>query len=81
MSPDCQVTCPICNKDLQPFHIKDQLIRGLHDKTLQTDILAKASHLVELADVIKHAEAYESAQRDQSTLHQSNESTIARTSI
>ena len=65
----------------QPLHIKDELICGLYDETLQTDILAKASHLIKLEDVIKHAEAYESAQRDQSTLHKSNESTIARTSI
>ena len=65
VSPDCEFTCPGCHKDLQPFHIKDQLIRGLHDETLQTDILAKASHLLKLEDVIKHAQAYESAQRDQ----------------
>ena len=65
----------------QPLHIKDELICGLYDETLQTDIIAKASHLIKLEDVIKHAEAYESAQRDQSTLHKSNESTIARTSI
>ena len=68
------------NLDLQPFHIKDQLICGLHDETLQTDILAKTSHLIELEDAIKHAEAYESAQRDKSTLHHSNESTIAQSS-
>ena len=81
VSPNSEFTCHGCNKDLEPFHIKDQLICGLYDETLQTDILAKASHLTKLEDVIKHAEAYESAQHDQSTLQKSNESTTARTSI
>ena len=40
---DCEFTCPNCNTDLQPNHIKDQFIRGLHNDVLQTDILAKAS--------------------------------------
>ena len=28
VSPDCEFICPGCNKDLQPLHIKDQLICG-----------------------------------------------------
>ena len=30
VSPDCEFICPGCSKDLQPFHIKDQLICGLY---------------------------------------------------
>ena len=67
-SPDCEFTCPSCDFDLQPIHVKDQLIRGLENENLQTDILAKASQLKTLEDVIRHAEAFETAQRDQSHL-------------
>ena len=38
---------------------------------MQTDILAKASQFKTLGDVIKHAEALETATRDQQALQQS----------
>ena len=41
---------------------------GLCTETLQTDILAKADHLKELESVIKHAEAFELAQCNQTWL-------------
>ena len=78
-APDCEFTCPGCDMDLQPSHIKDQLIRGLHNEILQTDILAKASHLKTLEDIIKHAEAFETALRDQQSL-QGSEAMAARSS-
>ena len=43
--PDCEFTCPDCNHNFQDTHPKDQLIKGLNNGTLQTDILAKANHL------------------------------------
>ena len=49
-------------------HNKDQLIRGLFSETLQTDILAKASYFKSLEDIIKHAEAFEAAQRNHTHL-------------
>ena len=33
-APDCEFSCPGCNLDLQPSHIRDQFIRGLHNDTL-----------------------------------------------
>ena len=71
ISPDCKFSCPGCHKDLQPIHTKDQLILGLYNEKLQTDILAEVSHLIQLEDMIKHYEAYESAQRNQWPLHKS----------
>ena len=65
---DCEYECPACQKDTSDGHIRDQLIRGLHNSTLQTDILAKWSSLKKLEDIIKHAQAFESAVRDQSNL-------------
>ena len=56
-APDCEFTCPNCKFDLSPVHIKDQFIRGLYTESLQTDILAKASQLKTLEEIIKHAEA------------------------
>ena len=61
ISPDCEFPCPGCHKDLQPIHNKDHLIWGLYNEKLQPDILAKASHLIQLEDIIKHCELYESA--------------------
>ena len=62
---DCEYTCPNCNSNLQHLHIKDQFIRGLHNKTMTAHILAKARYLPNLTDIIKHAEAFETALHDQ----------------
>ena len=65
---DCEYECHNCQHDLSNNHIKDQLIRGLHNSILQTDILAKWSSLRSLEEIVKHAQAFESAIRDQSNL-------------
>ena len=79
-APDCEFSCPGCNFDLQPINIRDQFIRGIRIDTLQTDILSKASQLKTLEDVVKHAEAFEAALRDQQTLQGSSEVMAARSS-
>ena len=66
---DCEFSCPECQHDLAPLHVKDQFIRGLSNNILQTDILAKAGHLKTLEQLIAHAEAFETALPDQSTLN------------
>ena len=71
-APDCEFICPQCNWNLQDIRLKDQLIRGINNKSLQTDILAKANHLKTLEDIIEHAEAFEAALHDQSSLQQHN---------
>ena len=45
---DSEFACPNCNHDLIPGNVKDQIVRGLHNSSLQTDILAKADVLVDL---------------------------------
>ena len=70
---DCEYACPSCKYDLSSIHVKDQFIRGLQNSQLQTDILAKSSSLKKLEDVVKHAEAFETAVLDQSTLNESTE--------
>ena len=47
---------------------KDQFLHGLQNETLQTDLLAKASQLQTIKDIVKHAEAFETAVHDQSQL-------------
>ena len=79
-SPDCAFSCYSCQADLQSSHIMDQFIRGIGNETLQTDILAKASQLTTLEAVVKHAEGFEAAQRDQSQLHATPEVMAARSS-
>ena len=65
---DCSFSCPNCSFDMTNDHVKDQLIRGIANPSLQTDILAKASTLKSLEDITKHAEAYEAALRDQTKI-------------
>ncbi len=77
---DCEFSCPDCQSDISKVHIKDQFIRGLHNIQLQTDVLAKASNLKSIDDVLKHAEAFETALQDQSTLQNSAEAHAARAS-
>ena len=52
-----------CHYDLVPIKIKDQFNHGLNT-TVQTDIQAKAGHLTTLEEIVKHAEAFETAFRD-----------------
>ena len=77
---DCEFECPSCHHDLSPIHIKDQFIRGLHNTTLQTDILAKSLALKSIEDVLTHAEAFESAVHDQSTLASASQAEAMRIS-
>ena len=77
---DCEYSCFNCQQDLTSEHVKDQFIRGISNDSLQTDILAKASHLKTLEDIIHHAEAYETALRDQSKLNEPADVFAARTS-
>ena len=73
LAVDCEFSCPACKTDISSINIKDQFIHGFHSKTLQTDILAKATQLKTINDVVKHAEAFETALHDQSQLHSSAE--------
>lgn len=70
---DCAFECPNCQHDLASVNIKDQLIRGLYHASLQAEILAKADQLKTLDDIIKYAEAFETALRDQSSLSLNND--------
>ena len=66
---DCEFLCPECDLDISRIDIRDQFIQGIYNETLQMDILAKADQLKSVEDVVKHAEAYETALRDQANLH------------
>ena len=77
---DCEYSCDKCKHDLTSEHVRDQFISGLHNELLQTDILTKANQLKDLTLVVKHAEAFESALRDQSKLSFQQEESLARVS-
>ena len=77
---DCEFCCPTCTANISTIHIRDQFIRGLHNVQLQTDILAKASNLKTIEDIVKHAEAFETALRDQSQFQNSADVYAARAS-
>ena len=72
---ECSYSCPSCHYDLSETNIKDQFIAGLVNCVLQTEILAKANQLTTLDSVITHAEAFETAQRDQQHLQGDQNST------
>ena len=65
---DCNYMCPACEHDLSDIYFKDQLIKGVASDALQTDLLAKAGLLKTLEQNISHAEAFESAVRDQMSM-------------
>ena len=77
---DCELSCPTCSVNISAMHIRDQFIRGLHNVRLQTDILAKADNLKTVEDIVKHAEAFETALRDQSQFQHSADVHAARAS-
>ena len=77
---DCEFSCPKCKADISDTYIQDQFICGVNNDLLQTDILAKAETLENLAAVIKHSESFESALRDQGKLADSAEVAAARLS-
>ena len=77
---DCEFACPKCKHDMSSMYIRDQVIKGLSNDVLQTDILAKADHLKELDDVVKHGEAFEAALRDQMLMQESGEAHHLRSS-
>ena len=60
------------------LNIKDEFVSGLKNETLQKDLLAKASQLNTIKDILKHVEAFETAVRDQPQLHTSAEAQAAR---
>ena len=60
------------------MYIKDQLIKGIASDALQVDLLAKAGVLKTLEQNVSHAEAFESAVRDQMSVSSSPD--IARLS-
>ena len=70
---DCEFACPACKHDISRIYVRDQVIRGLSNDVLQTDILAKADHLETLENVVKHSEAFEAALRDQSLMQEGGE--------
>ena len=77
---DCEFSCPTCSVNISAMHIRDQFIRGLHNLQLQTDILAKACNFKTVKDIVKHAEAFETALRDQSQFQHSADVLAARAS-
>ena len=78
LAVDCEFLCPECTHAISCINMKDQFIRGLCNETLQADIFAKASQLKTMDDVVKHAEAFEAAIRDQSQLHNSSDAQASR---
>jgi len=73
LATDCEFACPSCKHDMSSIYIRDQVIRGLSNDVLQTDILAKADNLAKLEEVVKHGEAFEAALRDQVLMQEGGE--------
>ena len=65
---DCNFSCSHCEHDLSDIYITDQFIKGIANDTLQTNLLVKARVLKSLDQNVCHAEAFESALRDQTAM-------------
>ena len=71
IAKDCEFECPNCSHDLTSTNVKDQLIRGINNSSLQIDVLTfvlKFETLNTLEKILKHVEAFETALSDQSKL-------------
>ena len=77
---DCNFTCPSCEYDLSDIYIKDQIIRGIVNDTLQADLLTKAGMLKSLELNIHHAEAFESTLWDQNSMADTSNAASAQLS-
>ena len=75
---NCSFSCPSCEHDLFDIYIKDQIIRGVANDALQADLLAKAGTLETLEQNVRHAEAFESALQDQTSMAGASDITSAR---
>ena len=60
---NCEFSCPKCYYDLVHINLKDQFIHS-------SDILAKASYLTTLEEIVKHTEAFENTLHDHSKLNE-----------
>ena len=74
---DCSFSCPTCEHDLSDIYMKDQIIWGIANDTLQANLLAKAVTLKTLEQNVRHAEAFESALRDQTSMAGASDTTSA----
>ena len=77
---DCNFTCPSCEYDLSDIYIKDQIIWGIVNDTLQADLLAKAGMLKSLEQNVCDVEAFESALRDQNSIAGTSDAASAQLS-
>ena len=77
---DCSFSCPMYEPDLSDIYIKDQIIQGVANDILLADLLAKAGTLKTLKQNVHHAEAFESALRDQTSMAGASDTTSARLS-
>ena len=68
MAVDCEFICPAYSHGLSNSNIKDQFLRAFQNEILQTELLAKASQLKTIEEIVQHAEAFETSVRDQSQL-------------
>ena len=77
---DSCFSCPSCEHDLSDIYIKDQIIQEVVNDALQADLLAKVGILKTLEQNIRHAEAFESSLRDQTSKVGASDTTSARLS-
>ena len=74
MAVDCEFICPAYSHGLSNSKIKVQFLCAFQNEIQQTDLLAKASQLKTIEEIVQHAEAFETSARDQSQLQ-----TLAKT--
>ena len=70
LSTDCLFICPFDEThDLTDTYIIDQIRSGVHDMSLQQELLQRQSTLNTLPLIVQYCEDFESAKRDKEKLH------------
>ena len=62
---DCNFVCPFDdNHDLTDYHVINRILTGVHDETLQQEILQKHDELNTVDTLVRYCENYESTKKD-----------------
>lgn len=74
---DCAFVCPYDeDHDLTDYHIKNRIMTGIYDDTLQQEILQKHDSLTTVDLLVKYCENFETTKKDRVRLKANNEGNL-----
>ena len=68
VATECNFACPCCDADLTNWMLTDKITCGVHNETLQHELLQQNDSLASLEAVIRYCETFEAALNDRKLL-------------